>query len=231
VAVTVRTLAAHEVVRATFPRPVTAADEIGMAAGTAIDDTLSHFSHEVRDGRRPTFSAMQRWAADVFDRQLSEADVSLSAEQTSIERLGIEGVLRAFRQTEIMGMARPRSRLVLINEEVGVYAQPDFWDGRDRFFEMKSYRAVPPPPDVELQLRLFQLAFPGFRAFLACFDRHARPVTTTIVEVPRPVPERAEAVLRLAYRTGLAVGVPKVREYLDAPTVRYPRPPDDLLPG
>jgi len=218
---TIRTVATHEVVRATFPRPVTERDEIGMAVGTALDDTLSHFSWEVREGRRPTSSAMNRWAETVLDRQLEEADVLLTAAARASELLAISNVLQAFRKTEIMGLARPRSRLILINEEVGVYAQPDYWDGRDRFFEMKSYLAVPPPPDVDLQVRLFQLAFAGFRSYLACFDRHVTPVTTTIVEVPPQPRAVAEETLRTAYRVGRQVGVPKVLEYVDAPTVRY----------
>jgi len=192
-----------------------------MAVGTALDDTLSHFSWEVREGRRPTSAAMNRWAETVLDRQLEEADVLLTAAARASELLAISNVLQAFRKTEIMGLARPRSRLILINEEVGVYAQPDYWDGRDRFFEMKSYLAVPPPPDVDLQVRLFQLAFAGFRSYLACFDRHVTPVTTTIVEVPPQPRAVAEETLRTAYRVGRQVGVPKVLEYVDAPTVRY----------
>jgi hypothetical protein len=221
---TIRTVAAHEVVRATYPRPVTEKDELGMAVGTAIDDTLSHFSYEVREGRRASVAAMNRWAEAVLDRQLEDADVVLEAPVRTTQLEAISNVLQAFRKTEIMGLARPRSRLILINEEVGVYAQPDYWDGRDRFFEMKSYLAVPPPPDVELQMRLFQLAFAGFHSFLACFDRHATPVTTTIVELP-PLPASGSAeILRTALRVGREVGLPKVLEYVDAPTMRYTVP-------
>lgn len=124
-----------------------------------------------------------------------------------------------------MGLARPRSRLILINERVGVYAQPDYWNGRDRFYEMKSYHALPMPPDVGLQMELFQLAFPGLRAFLACFDRHAVPVTTTIEEIPAPSPETADEVLKMAYQVGLEKGIDKVLEYVDNPVVRYAIPP------
>jgi hypothetical protein len=120
-----------------------------------------------------------------------------------------------------MGLPRPRSRLILINERVGVYAQPDYWNGRDRFYEMKSYLARPIPPDVGLQLRLFQCGFPKLRAFLACFDRHATPVSTMIEEIPPLEPEEADAVLRLAYRTGIEKGTEKVLEYIDNPIVRY----------
>jgi hypothetical protein len=221
---TIRTVAAHEVVRATYPRPVTEKDELGMAVGTAIDDTLSHFSYEVREGRRASVAAMNRWAEAVLNRQLEDANVVLEAPVRTTQLEAISKVLQAFRKTEIMGLARPRSRLILINEEVGVYAQPDYWDGRDRFFEMKSYLAVPPPPDVELQMRLFQLAFAGFHSFLACFDRHATPVTTTVVELP-PLPASGSAeILRTALRVGREVGLPKVLEYVDAPTMRYTVP-------
>ncbi|MGA8543471.1 MAG: hypothetical protein WB947_08060 [Thermoplasmata archaeon] len=221
---TVRTVAAHEVVRAAYPREVTERDEIGMAVGKAIDETLSHFSHEVHESRRPTFSAMQRMAESVLDRELVDADVQLDPAARTRELAEVIGVLQAFRRSEIMGMSRPRSRMILINEAVGVYAQPDFWDGRDRFFEMKSYHAVATPPDVVLQLQLFECAFPGFHAFLACFDRHATPVTTSIEPVPPLDPPTTEEVLRRAYRTGIEKGSPKVLEYIDAPTVRYTVP-------
>jgi hypothetical protein len=218
---TIRTVAAHQVVRAEYPREVTPADEVGMAVGKAIDETLSYFSHEVHESRRPTATAMRRSAETVLDRELADADVALDAGTRERHLAAVNGVLQAFRRSEIMGMSRPRSRMILINEKVGVYAQPDFWDGRDRFFEMKSYHSVPSPSDVVLQLQLFQCAFPGFRAYLASFDRHADPVTTTIEPVvPLDAPS-TERVLRLAYRTGLELGVPKVIQYVDAPTVRY----------
>jgi len=218
---TVRAVAAHEVVQATYPRPVTEKDEVGMAVGKAIDDTLSRYSYEFAQSRRPTRTAMNRLAAETLDEELANADVQLTAEVRERHLVAISAVLQAFRNSEVMGMARPRSRLILINGRAGIYAQPDYWNGRDRFYEMKSYHATPMPPDVRLQLQLFQCAFPGFRAFLACFDRHATPVTTTIEEIPPLDPFAAEEVLRLALRTSLEKGTDKVLEYVDNPIVRY----------
>jgi len=217
----VKTVAAHEVVQAVYPREVTERDEVGMAVGKAIDETLSRFSHEFFQGRRPTLTSMHRLATETLDRELADADLALAPADRQAQLSAVSGVLQAFRRSEVMGLSRPRSRLVLINEEVGVYAQPDYWNGRDRFYEMKSYLARPTPPDVELQLRLFQLAFPGFRAFLACFDRHATPVVTNIAEAPSLTPTVAETVLRVAYRTGREKGIDKVLEYIDNPVVRY----------
>jgi len=215
------TVAAHEVVRATYPRPVTESDEIGMAVGKAIDETLAHFSWEARDARRTSLAAMNRRAADVLDRELADADLRLAPTERDRQLEQIAGVLGAFRKSEVMGLGRPRSRLVLINEHVGVYTQPDYWDGRERFYEMKSYRALPMPPDVELQMRLFQLGFPDFQAYLACFDRHAAPVTVTIERIPSIEERVAREVLSIALRVGTEHGVAKVLEYVDAPTVRY----------
>lgn len=221
---TVKTLATHEVVRTAYPRPVTEADEVGMAVGRAIDETLSRYSHEFAQGLRPTRTAMNRMATEVLDRELADTDVVLATEAREKQLTAISAVLQAFRRSEVMGLARPRSRLILINERVGVYAQPDYWDGRERFYEMKSYHTTPMPPDVRLQMQLFQCAFPTFRAFLACFDRHVDPVTTTIEEFPPLEAAVVDEVLRLAYRTGLEKGTDKVLEYMDSPTVRYPIP-------
>ncbi len=217
----VKTVATHEVVQAAFPRPVTEKDEIGMAVGKAIDETLSRFSHEFRESRRPTLTSMNRLATEVLDRELADADVQLTPKDREQQLAEVFGVLQAFRRSEVMGLSRPRSRVILINEQVGVYAQPDYWDGRDRFYEMKSYYANPTPPDVRLQLQLFQCAFPGFRAFLASFDRHATPVTSTIESIAPLERETMEEVLQLSYRTGLEKGTEKVLEYIDNPTVRY----------
>lgn len=224
----VKTVAAHEVVHATYPRPVTERDEVGMAVGKAIDETLSHYSHEFRESRRPTVTAMNRMATEILDRELQDSDVQLLPADREVQLQEAYGVLQAFRRSEVMGLSRPKSRMILINESVGVYAQPDYWDGRDRFYEMKSYRATPMPPDVRLQVQLFQCAFPGFRAFLAWFDRHAKPVTATIESVAPLEPTLVEEVLQVAYRIGLEKGSSKVLEYVDSPTVRYsisPSPP------
>jgi hypothetical protein len=218
---TVRTIATHDVVSNIYPRPVTEKDEIGMAAGKAIDEALSRFSYEFSQSRRPTFTAMGRWATELLDSELADADVQLSAGQRDQQLAEIFGVLRAFRNSELMGLTRPRSRMILINEEIGVYAQPDYWDGKDRFYEMKSYQASPVPADVRLQIQLFQCAFPGFRAFLACFDRHATPVTTSIEPVAPLEPATVDEVLKLAFRIGVEKGTPKVLEYVDNPAVRY----------
>jgi hypothetical protein len=220
---TIRAVAAHEVVRATYPRPVTERDELGMATGTAIDSALSHFSYEFRQGRRPTATAANALAVDVLEQQLEEAALVPSPEDRARMVEEIAGVLRAFRKSELFGLIRPKSRLIVIDGRVGVYAQPDYWDGKSRFYEMKSYLAIPPPPDIALQVGLFQLAFPTCEGFLACFDRHAIPVTTTIAPVaPLTAPERS-AILENAYQVALGSGLEKVLEYVDAPMVHYAR--------
>ncbi|HYB77107.1 MAG TPA: hypothetical protein VEE83_00300, partial [Thermoplasmata archaeon] len=94
----------------------------------------------------------------------------------------------------------------------------------DRFYEMKSYTAEPMPPDVTLQLRLFQCAFRTFQAYLACFDRHVTPVTSSIAPVPMLSETDRFDVLRRAYRTALEKGTEKVLEYIDNPVVRYTVP-------
>jgi hypothetical protein len=218
---TVKTVAAHEVVRAAFPRPVSEKDEIGMAVGKAIDATLSRYSYEFAQSRRPTRTAMNQLATEILDEEIADAGIELSAEERGRHLGAVSAVLQSFRRSEVMGLARPRSRLILINSRVGVYAQPDYWDGRGRIYEMKSYHANPIPPDIRLQVQLFQCAFPGFRTFLAWFDRHATPVTTTIEEVAPLEPTTTEAVLRVAYRTGLEKGLDKVLEFMESPTIPY----------
>jgi len=217
----VKTLATYELVQRLFPRPVTERDELGMAIGKAIDSSLSRFSHEASLNRRPTMASANKYATSVLDEELGDAHLELTAGEREKTLKQISAVLSAFRRSELFGLGRPRSRLILINGAVGVYAQPDFWNGKDHFYEMKSYRAVPIPADVELQLRMFQLAFPGFVASLVCFNRHSEPVEVSSTQVAPPESVELQRLLRQAYTEGSQHGTEKVLEYVDSPIVSY----------
>jgi hypothetical protein len=222
----IRTVATHEIVSATFPRPAaTERDELARALGRAIDTALGWFSFEAGRGRRPGIErASERGRAELSEL-CRDADLHPTvAERAELDR-EIEGVVRAFRGSPLYGLERPRSRLLLIDESVGVYAQPDYWDRASAFYEMKSYKASPPPPDLLLQIAFFHLAFPGFKGVLAGFDRHADPVTVHLAELPPPSEEERDRILGNAEAFGRAHGVEKVLEYVDVPVVRYRLPP------
>jgi hypothetical protein len=224
---TVRTLPAHEVVRRTYPRPPPEEkDEVAMATGKSIDGTLAQFGYESRQGRRPTATAMRALAESLLDDALGETGATVPpAERERI--LGqVRAVLQAYRRSEILGLARPRTRVILIDGTVGVYAQPDFWDGVGRIYEMKSYPAIPPSPDNALQLRLFQLAYPQFETVLVCFNRHADPVEMTSAVIAPPSLEETNATLRAAYALGKEFGMEKVLEYMPGPFIPYALPGD-----
>lgn len=224
---TIRILPAHEVVRRTFPRPEpTERESVAMAAGKAVDGTLAHVGHQMRLGRRPSTGAVQSTAASILADALEESAVDVpSAERERIVAQVVR-VYHAYRKSPIAGLPRPKTRVVLVGEETGIYAQPDFWDGRTRFYELKSYAADPRAPEIALQLRLFQLAFPTLEAVLVCLNRHTDPVETSSVRVPSPSSEDALAALRLARRCALEHGQAKVLEYVEGPFVRYPAPPE-----
>jgi hypothetical protein len=221
---TIKTVATHEIVRFVHPRPVTEADELGMAEGKAIDSALSQFNYESSQGRKPTLTSMNRYATSIFEEELKDAQIELSPEERRKGLTRIADVLKSFRQSEIFGLLRPKTRMILINNSVGVYAQPDYWDGATRFYEMKSYRAVPPPPDVALQLRMFQLAFPGFEPWLICFDRHTTPIVVTSTRLPALSEEEIRSDLLQALRIGSEIGKEKVSEFIDSPIVQYSVP-------
>lgn len=228
----VRAVAAHEIVRAAYPRPVVEGQEVGLAAGKAIDTLLARLSHERAQGRRFGVGALTSIAAEVFDDELAASGAA--AEPAKREQLlaAVPSIVRAFRLSVLFGLARPRSRLVLVNGRAGYYAQPDFWDGRGAIYEMKSYNALPPRPEITLQLRLFQLAFPGFRPFLVCLDRHATPVTTTVTEIPPMTPDERSELLRLGERVALELGTDRVFEYIPPPVIRYEvGPPPERAPS
>jgi hypothetical protein len=212
----------HEIVRRAYPRPEPGERErVAMAVGKALDSAVAQFGHELRQGRRPTQAAIAREAHVALADALAEAMAEVPAEEQAALERTVQEFLRAYRQSEIAGLPRPRTRVVLIGGEVGVYAQPDFWDGRHRFFELKSYRAIPAPPDVALQVRFFQLAFPGFEAVLFCLDRHTSPVQVSSLVVPPPTAAEAREALHLALEAGRESGQEKVLEYVEGPFVRY----------
>jgi hypothetical protein len=217
----IRTVATHDVVRSVYPREVTEHDAVGMAAGKAIDTAVTEMSHQFRQRRRPTITATERLAQETFDDEIAAAMVELSADDRAVQIRQIGNALRAFRSSPVLGLARPKSRLIVIDERVGIYAQPDYWDGRDRFYEMKSYHSDPIFPDVVLQLQLFQLAFAGFQATLVEIDRHSEPTRAELRAIP-PVSEGdRDRVLRLARDVALTQGQERVLEYVDSPVVRY----------
>jgi hypothetical protein len=218
---TIKTLAAHEVVQLAYPRPPTERQEFGMAVGKSIDSTLSRYSHEYDRGLRPTVGAMNRFAATVLEEELKDIDLSVDAPEKAHALEQIAAVLQAFRKTEVFGLPRPRTRMILINDQVGVYTQPDYWDRKNRFYEMKSYRAIPPPPDVLLQLRLFQLGFAPLEAYLVCVNRHVTPPDVTITPIPPGTREETVATLDQALKLGREHGAEKVLEYIDSLVVRY----------
>ena len=204
---------------------------MAMAIGKAIDGTLTECGFQLRQGRRPTQTAMTALAGSLLNEALAEAAVAIDGPEREATLRQVQEVLRAYRRSEIAGLPRPRTRVFLVGGAVGVYAQPDYWDGRRRFFEMKTYRAIPPPPDVALQVRLFQLAFPAFEAILVCLDRHMSPVEAASMALPPPSGPETEAGLRLAYELGREFGEEKVLEYLDGPIVHYDLPPGRSAPS
>jgi len=84
-------------------------------------------------------------------------------------------MLLAYKQTPIykQSLLRPKTRVVVINDAVGVYMQPDFYDPcTDTFYEVKSY---PLRKDEYMfkrlcyQVKLYQLAYPKSKAVAVGF--------------------------------------------------------------
>jgi hypothetical protein len=220
----IRALATHQIIGRVHPRPVTERDELGMAIGTALDATLSKYSYDASQGRRPTATSMARMAEERLAEEFRDAHLAPPPEERRRIVEQMTGVVQAFRKSPVFGLPRPRTRLILVNGSVGVYAQPDYWDGRARFFEMKSYRATFDHPDVALQMAMFQLAFPTLQGHLIACDRHAAPVRTELLEAPPLSPTRRVELLQQALRIGLELGEEKVLEYIDSPLVPYTVP-------
>ena len=218
---TIRTVAVHDVVQQLHPRPPpTERDEIGMAEVIALYSSLRRFSYDAACGGWPLVASVVASAETILREELRDAELSLDPAAAEAFRAKVRDLTRLFRQSELAGQARPRTRLLVIDGDAGIYAQPDFWDGRARIFELKSYRAIPPPPDVTLQLELFQLAFPGFEERLVCLDRHGTPPSIHAVTVGPISGARSLEVLAAARAVARAHGAEKVLRFIDSPIVR-----------
>ena len=165
---TIKTLPSYSIVN--YKYPITADNPIGIAYGYAFDRSLLECNYHGL-----SVASTLQYFKDEFLRMMNGYSNSITQEQLQQILQQASMMLLAYKQTPIykQSLLRPKTRVVVINDAVGVYMQPDFYDPlNDVFYEVKSY---PLRKDEYMfkrlcyQVKLYQLAYPKSKAVAVGF--------------------------------------------------------------
>jgi hypothetical protein len=165
------TVPAYRIVN--YKYPITEDNPIGIAFGYAFDRALLECNYYGL-----SVASTLQYFKDEFLRMLMNGHSSsnnITQEQLQQILHQASMMLLAYKQTPIYrnSLLRPKTRVVVINDTIGVYMQPDFYDPcSDTFYEVKSY---PLRKDEYMfkrlcyQVKLYQLAYPKSKAVAVGF--------------------------------------------------------------
>lgn len=166
------TVPAYRIVNHKYP--IQEDNPIGIAFGYAFDRALLECNY-----RGLSVASTLQYFKDEFLRMMNGYSNSNSNNITQEQLQQIlqqaSMMLLAYKKTPIYknSLLRPKTRIVVINDTIGVYMQPDFYDPcTDTFYEVKSY---PLRKDEYMfkrlcyQVKLYQLAYPKSKAVAVGF--------------------------------------------------------------
>ena len=162
------TVPAYRIVN--YKYPITEDNPIGIAFGYAFDRALLECNYH----KLSVASTLQYFKGE-FIRMMNGHSSSITQEQLQQILQQASMMLLAYRNTPIykQSLLRPKTKAVVINDTIGVYMQPDFYDPlNDVFYEIKSY---PLRKDEYMfkrlcyQIKLYQLAYPKSKAVAVGF--------------------------------------------------------------
>jgi hypothetical protein len=167
----IKTLPSYSIVN--YKYPITTDNPIGIAFGYAFDRALLE-----RNYHGLSVASTLQYFKGEFIRMLNGHSSSNNITQEQLLQQILQQasmMLLAYKQTPIYRdlLLRPKTRVVVINDTIGVYMQPDFYDPcTDVFYEVKSY---PLKKDEYMfkrlcyQVKLYQLAYPKSKAVAVGF--------------------------------------------------------------
>jgi hypothetical protein len=162
------TVPAYRIVNHKYP--IQEDNPIGIAFGYAFDRSLLECNYHGL-----SVASTLQYFKDEFLRMMNGYSSSITQEQLQQILQQASLMLLAYKQTPIykQSLLRPKTRIVVINDTIGVYMQPDFYDPcSDTFYEVKSY---PLRKDEYMfkrlcyQVKLYQLAYPKSKAVAVGF--------------------------------------------------------------
>jgi hypothetical protein len=164
----IKTLPSYSLVN--YKYPITEDNPTGIAFGYAFDRSLLECNYH----KLSVASTLQYFKGE-FIRMLNGYSNSITQERLQQILQQASMMFLAYKQTPIYrnSLLRPKTRVVVINNAIGVYMQPDFYDPlNDVFYEVKSY---PLRKDEYMfkrlcyQVKLYQLAYPKSKAVAVGF--------------------------------------------------------------
>jgi hypothetical protein len=163
------TVPAYRIVNHKYP--IQEDNPIGIAFGYAFDRSLLECNYHGLS----VASTLQYFKGEFIRMLNGHSSSSITQEQLQQILQQASMMFLAYKQTPIYkhSLLRPKTRVIVINDAVGVYMQPDFYDlCTDTFYEVKSY---PLRKDEYMfkrlcyQIKLYQLAYPKSKAVAVGF--------------------------------------------------------------
>ncbi|MGC8596636.1 MAG: hypothetical protein ACP5NY_01820 [Thermocladium sp.] len=171
--------------------------------GSIFDKATVKMNYYYKRGVNDFLEAALKYISSTLDDEAAMLGIQLMQNQRNNILSRGRAMLDAFKSTPAFGLLRPKTRLIVIDDLVGIYVQPDFYDG-ENIYEVKTFdpRGV---NYVKYQVRLFQLGYPGSKAILVGFDKATnKPIILTI----DPINDMDKnEILRHALSYGLINGI------------------------
>jgi hypothetical protein len=189
------TVPAYRIVN--YKYPITADNPIGIAFGYAFDRALLECNYHGL-----SVASTLQYFKDEFLRMMNGYSNSIMQEQLQQILQQASLMFIAYKQTPIYrnSLLRPKTRVVVINDTIGVYMQPDFYDPcSDTFYEVKSY---PLRKDEYMfkrlcyQVKLYQLAYPKSKAVAVGFCNGNGNNGYELLELPSLTPREKLQLLQ-----------------------------------
>ncbi len=176
---------------------------IDVLFGSAFDKAMVKMNYYYRRGVDNYLEAAVNYMSLAMKEEAARMGIKLSSEDEGrmIERGG--RMLEAFQRTPAFGLLRPKTGLVVIDESIGMYVQPDFYDG-DSIYEVKSFNPAK-TRYAYYQVRLFQLGYPDSEAVLVGFDGEA--LDPIIIRINKMDEEDRNGIVRDVAEFGSSNGI------------------------
>ncbi len=153
--------------------PVKTHDPVAEAFGRAFDDAVTFYSY-LREKASRTGGLLykcQRHFVASFNSQTNSTH--LTKEQKNEIFSKAWRMFASFSKSDVEGR-KPKTVFVRLAADVYIACQPDLYD-YGSMYELKSYPLTDPlQPHIQLQVRLFGLAYPDDELFAVGFDQDAK---------------------------------------------------------
>lgn len=178
---------------------------INMILGKCLDETvtqMNYYSYKSEFKRNISLNAMKSFAVMLNSELIKNNIILDNKDKKNYYAMGWR-FINAFKKSELYEntLLRDRTRLIIINDEAGIYAQPDFVDYYNEImYEMKSFSLKPVPKYVKMQVKIFQLAYPGFESKLIAFPRDDGYIKVQKITVKEQAERTKKILLKKLYK-------------------------------